>query len=400
MSFFKRVPLAPPDPILGLVAAFQSDLRKDKVNLGVGVYKTEELQTPVLESVKLAEAFLLKTQENKEYLPIDGDKGYLEQMGALVFGEQLWSREKERIASFQTVGGTGALKIGGTFLKEEVESSVWVSTPTWPNHRGVFSHCGLKVEEYPYYSTKSHTIVFDQMVQSLEKLPAGAILLLHPSCHNPTGCDLSLEEWKEVCQLCKQKKLLPFFDLAYQGFGTGLDEDVAAIRLFLENGLEMLVAVSNAKNFSLYAERVGGLFIVSDSGATSEKITSRVKQMIRVNYSNPPMHGAKIIAHILGTTSLRKQWETELDQMRERIVGMRQLLSKSLQKKTTPIDFSQIDKGKGMFTFTGLNPSQVDRMREEYGIYMPRDGRINVCGLDHNLGLVVDAIATVAQGGK
>jgi aspartate/tyrosine/aromatic aminotransferase len=203
-----------------------------------------------------------------------------------------------------------------------------------------------------------------------------------------------------LCQLCKQKKLIPFFDLAYQGFGAGLDEDVAAIRLFLEQGLEMLIAVSNAKNFSLYAERVGSLFIVSDSKETREKITSRVKQMIRVNYSNPPMHGAKIIAHILGTSQLRKQWEAELTQMRERIVGVRQLLSESLKKKVTTIDFSQIDKGTGMFTFTGLNPSQVEQMREEYGIYMPNDGRINVCGLDHNLAFVVDAIAAIAKGKK
>lgn len=391
MSFFEKVPLAPPDPILGLVSAFRNDPREIKVNLGVGLYKTENLKTVVQESVKRAEAFLLEDEKSKEYLPIDGDMFYLDQMGKLVFGAGLWSSEKERIASFQTVGGTGALKIGSTFLKEEVDHPIWIPHPTWPNHRGVFSHCGLKVQEYPYYDKKNCSFEFEKMRTCLEGLPAGSVVLLHAACHNPTGCDPSDDQWEELCTVFKAKRLIPFFDFAYHGLGLGLEEDAKSIRRFLNSGMEMLVAVSNAKNFSLYGERIGTLFIVSDSKKIAENITSRVKQMIRVNYSNPPMHGAKIAAHILSTPALRTEWEVEISEMRARILSMRLLLAGGLGLK-----FSYIEKGMGMFSFTGLDPSQVEKLRVEYGIYMPSDGRINVCGLNRtNLGFVTDSISKV-----
>ncbi|MBS0604752.1 MAG: aspartate/tyrosine/aromatic aminotransferase [Verrucomicrobia bacterium] len=398
MSFFEKVPLAPPDPILGLTAAFQNDERKAKVNLGVGLYKTEDLRTPVLGCVKSAEAALLDTEKSKEYLPIDGEKQYLEQMGALVFGKQSWNKEKVRIASFQTVGGTGALKTGGTFLKEEADRSIWISTPTWPNHRGVFFHCGLKVEQYPYYDSKSHAADFDKMAACFEKLQPGTVVLLHASCHNPTGCDPSNEQWAAICELFKAKKLIPFFDFAYQGFGRGIEEDAEAIRYFLNQGLEMFVAVSNAKNLSLYGERVGCLFIVSESSKIAEHILSRVKQMIRTNYSNPPMHGAKIAACIFSTSSLRQKWEDELTEMRERINAMRALLEQQLSAESKRVDFSHLKRGRGMFGFSGLDKSQVDRITAEFGIYMPSDGRINVCGLNRsNIDYVVNAIISVTS---
>lgn len=396
MSFFEKVLLAVPDPILGLTAAFRSDPREKKVNLGVGLYKTENLKTIVQESVKLAETFLLEEEKSKEYLPIDGDKLYLDQMGDLVFGREIWKKEKDRIACFQAVGGTGALKIGGTFLKEEENHPIWIPNPTWPNHSGVFSHCGLMVEEYPYYDKKNRSLDFEKMLSYLKKLAPGSIILLHAVCHNPTGCDPSEEQWEILCDLFKTKQLLPFFDFAYQGFGQGIEEDAKNIRRFLNAGMEMLVAVSNAKNLSLYGERTGCLFIVSDSKNIAEKITSRMKQMIRVNYSSPPMHGAKIAAHIFSTPSLRCKWEQELGEMRERILLMRLLLTEGLACKSPKNDFSSIGKAAGMFSFTGLDKPQVEKIRVEYGIYMPSDGRINVCGLNRsNLDYVVDAIVSV-----
>ncbi len=399
MSFFEHVPLAPPDPILGLTVAFQKDSRKNKVNLGVGLYKNEELQTSVLRSVKLAEAALLEGEQSKEYLPIDGVKLYLEEMGALVFGNQIWSKEKGRVASFQSIGGTGALKTGGTFLKEEADHPVWISTPTWPNHRGVFLHCGLKVETYPYYDNQTHVFDFEKMTSCLEQLSPGTIVVMHASCHNPTGCDPSATQWEALCDLFKAKRLIPFFDFAYQGLGRGLEEDAEAIRHFFSKGMEMLVAVSNAKNLSLYGERVGCLFIVSESAKIAEHITSRVKQMIRTNYSNPPMHGAKIAAHIFSNPMLRRMWEAELDEMRQRILAMRLLLSQKLVAKSEIVDFSHVQRGNGMFGYTGLNKLQVERITAEYGIYMPSDGRINVCGLiNSNIDYVVDAVIAVTQG--
>jgi aspartate aminotransferase len=399
MVFFDRVPLAPSDPILGLTIAFQNDLRNHKVNLGVGLYKTDDLKTPVLESVKQAEAALLEEEQSKEYLPIDGDRLYLEQMGALVFGQQLWSEQKEKIASFQSIGGTGALKIGGTFIREELPHPIWIPTPTWPNHRGVFSHCGLKVENYPYYNLRRHCLDWEAMVSRLENLSAGTVVLLHACCHNPTGSDPSKEQWKTLCAIFREKRLIPFFDFAYQGFGCGVEEDAEAIRLFFSSHQEMLVAVSNAKNLSLYGERVGCLFIASSSAKTAEHISSRVKQIVRTNYSNPPMHGAKVAAYIFNQPSLRGLWQEELDTMRKRILKMRKLFTRKLSDKATKVDFSHIDKGSGMFGFTGLNKLEVDKIRVEYGIYMPSDGRINVCGLNmDNIDSVVDAIIAVTEG--
>jgi aspartate/tyrosine/aromatic aminotransferase len=398
MSFFEAVPLAPPDPILGLTIAFHQDPRQHKINLGVGLYMTDDLKTPVLASVKSAESLLLDSEKSKEYLPIDGDRHYLESMGLMVFGKEIWTKEKGRIAAFQTVGGTGALKIGGTFLKEEREQDIYISTPTWPNHQGVFSNCGLKVENYPYYDTKKHQVDFENWIACLEKLTSGTVVVMHAACHNPTGCDPTLEQWETLSALFKNKNLIAFFDFAYQGLGRGIEEDAEAIRHFAKNGLEIFVAVSNAKNLSIYGERAGCLFIVAKTEKIAGHVSSRVKQMIRVNYSNPPMHGAKVAACILSSSSLRRRWEDELKEMRERIHLLRLELAKNLAAKSKRVDYSYLRKGNGMFCYTGLTQMQVGRMIKEYAIYLPNDGRINICGLNqNNLDDVVNAIVAVSQ---
>jgi aspartate/tyrosine/aromatic aminotransferase len=396
MSFFERVPLAPPDPIFGLAAAFQADERQEKVNLSVGVYCTEELKTPVMKSVKMSEEFLLREEKSKGYLPISGDHLFIDSIGALLFGKEFWGKEKERIAGFQAIGGTGALKIGGSFLKEELEGTVYISNPTWPNHRGVFESCGLKVEHYPYYNSKKHVADFDQLYSFFEQVRPGSILIVHASCHNPTGSDLTFHQWKEIGELCRKRKLIPFFDCAYQGLGKGLAEDAAAVRHFAEAGIECLVAVSNAKNFSIYGERVGSLFIVSQGGLLAKHITSRVTQVIRTTYSNPPMHGAKVVGHILSTPSLRQQWEEELHAMRHRMNQMRALFCEKLMAKSITVDFSHLKEGVGMFGFCCLEKEQVEQLKKEHGIYMTSDGRANVCGLNHhNIDSVVNAIISV-----
>lgn len=395
MSFFDKVILAPPDPILGMTENYLADLRENKVNLGVGYYKDHLLRTPILESVKQAETILLESEPNKEYLPIAGHQALIENVGEMLFGSDFWGKEHPRIAGFQTVGGTGALKIGGTFLKEELDTIVLVPDLTWPNHKGVFSGCGLKMHFYPYYDQSNHRVAFDAVCEFLEKQKRGSTVLLHASCHNPTGCDPTLEEWKILCSICAKKELIPFFDCAYQGFGQSLDEDAQCIRIFAESGLEMLIAFSAAKNFSLYGERVGVLFIVTKDRMINKHVTSRVKQMIRTNYSNPPKHGAAIVAHILQDENLKKLWVSELNSMRSRINLMRTELGDRLLHHGKK--FLQIKNGRGMFCVMGLSEKQVDCLITRYGIHMSRDGRINVCGLNEkNIEYVADAILKVS----
>lgn len=395
-TIFDKVSLAPPDPILGLTAAFQKDVRKNKVNLGVGIYREKNLLTSLLHSVKLAEEEILKEETNKEYLPIEGDPLFLHLMGRLVFGDLFWKKESGRVASFQSVGGTGALSIGGIFLKPEMNSTLYIPTPTWPNHRGIFSSCGWGIGFYPYYEIEAHQLLIKDMLDYLETVPKRSVVVLHACCHNPTGRDPSLEEWKEICKICEEKELFPFFDFAYQGFGLGIEEDAAALRLFAEKGLEMCVAVSCAKNFSLYGERVGCLFIVNASGTVSKNVASRVSQLIRTRYSNPPLHGAKVVAHILGHPYLAEQWRKEVSRMRTRIDTMRLNFCNKLTASIKEMNFSHMYHAKGMFGFSGLNRFQVARLISEFGIYMTSDGRINVSGLnEENIDTVVDAIAEV-----
>lgn len=389
MVFFNQVELAEPDKIFGIQAAFDADLRANKVNLSVGVFRDEEIATPILTCVKKAETELLNIETTKEYLPIDGDGLFLDRAAELVFGGPLWKDLEKVIYSAQGVGGTGALRIGGEFLKQEVGSDLFVSRPTWANHIGVFSRCGMRVGKYPYYNEEKKEVDFESLYKFLEKAPKKSIILLHASCHNPTGADLTLEQWDLLSNLFFEKELFPFFDNAYQGFGQGLELDAQAIRLFAAKGHEMLIATSFSKNFSLYAERIAALFIVAKSTLAKKHIQSKVKPIIRTLYSNPPMHGAHIISYILTSKHLRLEWEEELELMRKRINEMRQAFAKALA-----LPFL-LDRN-GLFCYSGLSGKQVDRLVTEYGIYMTHDGRINVAGLNkNNIDYVVNAIASI-----
>ncbi len=394
--FFHHVTPAVQDAIFGLTVVFDADQRPDKINLGVGQYRNDELMTPVLESVKLAETFLLREEESKEYLPIAGDPVFLNRVGALVFGEFFWAAEGKRVSGVQGLGGTGALRIGGDFLKAEVGERIAISDPTWPNHRGVFASCGMKVETYPYYDIRTNTQTFDRMFQYLKNLTPGSIVVLHACCHNPTGVDLSLDQWKQLLKLFKENGLLPFFDFAYQGFGSSIEEDAKIVRLFAADGMEMLVACSQSKNFGLYSERVGALYVVTESEKTAQAVLSKLKTIVRTNYSNPPRHGAAIVAHILSTPVLKKMWEQEVNIMNARIEKLRHDFVEALVSRSRKRNYMFLSDRVGMFCFTGLNPEEVERLREEFAIYMPLDGRINIAGLSNeNLSTVVGAMIEV-----
>ena len=341
------------------------------------------------------ETILLQKSESKQYLPIDGDKSYLEQVGQLVFGQSFWQKNSSCISSFQSIGGTGALRIAGEFLKKEIGSKIYISEPSWPNHKGVFSQAGLAIETYPYYDMKTNSMEFEKMVDCLSNLPAKTVVLFHACCHNPSGLDPTLPQWEQLAKICKERNLIPFFDAAYLGLDQGLEADSAALRLFASKGLEMLVAVSFSKNFSLYGERVGALYIISGSKEIAEKVTSQVKILIRRNYSNPPIHGAKIVAGILLDPHLRHAWEMELSEMRERIITLKISFCEKLSKEIKTKDFGYLVKTRGMFCFCGLEKTVVERLMKEYGIYMTYDGRINVAGLTvKSMDYVVQSIAS------
>lgn len=394
-SLFDSVQLAPPDAIFGRVKAFQEDPRPNKLNLLIGFYKTEQLLTPILESVKQAEKKLIEKEKNKEYLPIDGSPLFAEKIGELLFGAPLFERNRERIYGAQTVGGTGALYTLGKFFHQLQMEKIWISDPTWPNHPGIFKSAGLNILTYPYYDKRSHRLSFDQLKEALKVIPRKGIILLHANCHNPTGFDLSKEEWKELSELFFHHQLFPFFDSAYQGFGSGLEEDGWAVRYFLEQGHEMAVAYSCAKNFSLYGERAGALFLVSHRAKNREKIQSQIKSLIRASYSNPPMHPSAIITEILQSASLTTSWKGDLDQMRERMRKMRHAFLRELLAKKSSYDFRFMEKATGLFSYSGLDKQQVEILVEKYGIYLPGDGRINVtCLNDSNLKFVADAIVS------
>ncbi|HSX12044.1 MAG TPA: amino acid aminotransferase [Rhabdochlamydiaceae bacterium] len=399
-SLFDKVSLAPPDAIFGLVKDFQADSRPNKVNLLVGFFKTETGATPFLLCVKEAEEILLRKEKNKEYLPIDGNPVCIEKIGALLFGEALWKKSKAHICGAQTVGGTGALRTLGDFFKREMADEIWISDPTWANHHNIFPQAGLKINKYPYYDRNSHQLLFQEMLDCLSKLQKGSIVLLHSNCHNPTGFDLSAAQWKQLSDLFLQKGLFPFFDVAYQGFGDGLEEDAFAVRYFLERGHELAVAYSCAKNFSLYGERVGALYLADGSTKNRDNIQSQIKSIIRANYSNPSIHGAAIVAEILSAPELTKKWHQDLKEMRERISKMREQFVTALSAKKIPYALEFMRRSKGLFCYTGLKKQHVDKLISQFGIYLPSDGRINVTGLNQsNLDYVVNAIAEVLAHG-
>ncbi|WP_460117924.1 amino acid aminotransferase [Pseudomonas sp. H3_G09] len=397
MSLFSAVEMAPRDPILGLNEAFNADTRTTKVNLGVGVYCNEEGRIPLLRAVIEAETIRVAQHASRGYLPIDGIAAYDQAVQKLLFGSDSPLISAGRVITTQAVGGTGALKIGADFLKQLLPNAVVaISDPSWENHRALFETAGFPVQNYRYYDAATHDVNRAGMLDDLNALPNGSIVVLHACCHNPTGVDLTPGDWNKVLEVVKAKGHVPFLDMAYQGFGDGIDEDAAAVRLFAESGLTFFVSSSFSKSFSLYGERVGALSIISESKEESARVLSQVKRVIRTNYSNPPTHGASIVAAVLNSPELRAQWEAELAEMRLRIRGMREQMVALLAEKAPGRDFSFVGRQRGMFSYSGLTTEQVHRLRNEFGIYALDTGRICVAALNQsNIKAVTDAIVQV-----
>lgn len=394
---FAAVELAPADPILGLTEAFNADTRPGKVNLGVGVYLGEDGKIPLLRSVRQAEAERLQHPSPRGYLPIDGIAAYDQAVQRLLLGRDSELIAKGRVVTAQALGGTGALTLGADLLKRVLSrASVLISDPSWENHRALFEAAGFAVSSYPYYDAASHGLNFAGMRAALQAAAPGTVVVLHACCHNPTGVDPTPEQWREIVAVVNERQLVPFIDLAYQGFAEGIEADGEAVRLFAASGVDFLVASSFSKSFSLYGERVGALSIVTASADESKRVLSQLKRVIRTNYSTPPTHGGSLVAAVLGNDALRAQWEQELGEMRERIKDMRKALVDGLQKRVPAQDFSFVRRQRGMFSYSGLTAAQVERLRTEYGIYAVNTGRICVAALNRaNVEIVANAIAAV-----
>ena len=392
---WQKIDPAPADAILGLTDAFKKDPNPKKVNLGVGVYQNDQGQTPILKSIKTAEKRLVETQTSKSYLPISGDPGYAANVQKLLFGADSEVIASGRAMTIHSPGGTGALRVGGDLLKKfNPTSKVWVSSPTWANHKGIFAAAGFELADYPYYDPSTKGVDFEAMLKTLATVPAGDIVLLHVCCHNPTGVDLSDAQWGQVVALAKSTGWTPFLDFAYQGFGSGIQEDRGAVEKFAAAELDFFIASSFSKNFGLYNERTGALTIVSPTAAEASVAMSHLKATIRVNYSNPPAHGGLAAGTVLGDAALYDQWIGEVAEMRERIVAMRTALVDGLAARGVEGDFSYIKQQRGMFSFSGLSDEIVAWLRENKSIYVVKGGRINLAGLTSaNIGYVCDAIA-------
>jgi aromatic-amino-acid transaminase len=394
-ALFAAVEMAPRDPILGLNEQFNADPNPNKVNLGVGVYYDENGKLPLLQCVAAAEAQMNAKPVPRGYLPIDGIAAYDKAVQTLVFGEA--AAASGRIATVQGLGGTGGLKVGADFLKRlDPKAQVLISDPSWENHRALFTNAGFTVGTYPYYDAAQRGIAFDALLGALNAAAAGTIVVLHACCHNPTGYDLTAAQWQQVIAVVKAKNLVPFLDMAYQGFGQGIAEDGAVVQAFLDAGLDFFVSTSFSKSFSLYGERVGALSVVCASKDEAARVLSQLKIVIRTNYSNPPTHGAAVVATVLTTPALRAQWEEELAGMRQRIKAMRVALVAKLKAAGVPGDLSYITTQQGMFSYSGLNAAQMQRLRSEFGVYGVDSGRICVAALNEkNLDTVAKAIAAV-----
>jgi aspartate aminotransferase/aromatic-amino-acid transaminase len=394
---FESLELAPADPILGLNEAFQKDPNPAKINLSVGVFTNEQGATPVLQCVKIAEERLLRQETTKSYLSIAGLAQYDHLVQQLLLGPTHPLLRQRRVATIQTPGGTGALRVAADFIYQQFpQSTVWCSRPTWVNHPKVFEAAGLRVGSYPYLDAAARGLDFSAMLDHLRTLPAGDVVVLHGCCHNPSGIDLKADQWGQVARVMAQRKLLPLIDFAYQGFGTGLDDDALGVRSVVEVVDEVLLASSFSKNFGLYRERVGALCVVATDTARADAVLSHFKACVRTNYSNPPAHGAAVVETILQDPQLRSLWEEELAGMRERINGMRRLFVETMQQHAPDRDFSFLLPQRGMFSFSGLQPDEVDRLREEHAIYIVRSGRINVAAITtQNIHPLCRAIAAV-----
>jgi aromatic-amino-acid transaminase len=401
MSLFSAVELAPRDPILGLNEQFNADPNPAKVNLGVGVYFDDAGKLPLLACVKAAEQQLTDAAKPRGYLPIDGIAAYDKAVQGLVFGsfaEGAAALAAGRVATVQALGGTGGLKVGADFLKKlNPGAKVLISDPSWENHRALFSNAGFPVDSYAYYDADKRGVRFDAMLADLQAAAAGSIVVLHACCHNPTGYDITPAQWEQVIAVLKARGLVPFLDMAYQGFGDGIAEDGTVVHQFLAAGVEsFFVATSFSKSFSLYGERVGALSVVCADKDETARVLSQLKITIRTNYSNPPTHGAQVVATVLDTPALRAQWEDELAGMRQRIKQMRTLLAEKLLAAGVQQDFSFINRQRGMFSYSGLSKPQMERLRSEFGIYGVDSGRICVAAINTgNIDQVVAAIAKV-----
>lgn len=399
MSLFTAVEMAPRDPILGLTEQYVADTNPKKVNLGVGVYYDDNGKLPLLQCVQKAEEKMMAAHAARGYLPIDGIAAYDAAVKTLVFGADSEPVKSGRVATVQALGGTGGLRVGADFIKKlNPAAKVLISDPSWENHRALFTQAGFAVETYPYYDAAKKGINFDGMLTALSTAPAGTVVVLHACCHNPTGYDLTPAQWDQVVAAVKAGQLVPFLDMAYQGFGQGIQEDSVAVQKFVASGQDFFVSTSFSKSLSLYGERVGALSVLCQDKEQTARVLSQLKIVIRTNYSNPPTHGGQVAATILNTPELRALWEQELAGMRTRIKEMRHALVAKLKEKGVQRDFSFIAQQVGMFSYSGLTKEQMVRLRNEFGVYGIESGRICVAALNtKNLDYVAESIAAVVQ---
>ena len=397
MSLFSAIEMAPRDPILGLIEQFSADSNPNKVNLGVGVYYDDSGKLPLLKCVQAAEAQIMGTPKARGYLPIDGIAAYDGAVKGLVFGTNSEAVQSDRVATIQAIGGTGGLKVGADFLRRlGTSDTVLISDPSWENHRALFTAAGFQVGTYPYYDADKRGINFEGMLAGLKAAAAGTVVVLHACCHNPTGYDITPEQWDQVVAVVKEMQLTPFLDMAYQGFGFGIQEDGAVIQKFVDAGLTFLISTSFSKSFSLYGERVGALSVLCTDKAEAAKVLSQLKITIRTNYANPPIHGGSVVATVLGTPELRAQWEVELAEMRDRIKTMRKTLVDGLKAAGVTQDMSFITQQIGMFSYSGLTKDQMVRLRTEFGVYGTDTGRMCVAAMNSkNIDHVCRSVAAV-----
>ena len=396
-SLLASVEMAPGDPILGVTEAFNADLNPKKINLGMGVYVDDSGKVPVLECVRRAETLLAESARPRSYLPIDGLAAYDSASRQLLFGAAHPALRENRIVSIQSLGGTGALKVGADLLRRiDPTAQVWISDPSWENHRALFEYAGFKVNTYPYYDPTTRRLNFEAMLEGIHRLASGSIIVLHACCHNPTGIDLTSDQWEHVIAAVSNRGLVPFLDIAYQGFGDGLDADAHAVRRFAQACPAVFVAGSFSKSLSLYGERVGALHVVTENSDEAARVLSQLKRVIRTNYSNPPTHGGQVSTVVLTDPQLRSLWERELGDMRDRIKLMRRQLVDKVRAQRADFDLSYITDQRGMFSYSGLTADQVRRLRKDYSIYAIDSGRICVAALStQNIDYVSRAIAEI-----
>ncbi len=394
---FEHVDAYAGDPILTLNEDFQKDPRADKINLSIGIYFDDEGCLPVMRAVREAETRMLQSIGPRGYLPMTGAANLREQIQHLLFGAEHEAVTSGRAVTIQSLGGSGALKVGADFLKKYFpDSGVWVSDPTWDNHRAIFEGAGLSVKTYPYYDPQTGGLCFDAMLEALRQLPQRSVVLLHACCHNPTGVDLSAAQWADLVPVLAERELIPFVDIAYQGFGDGVTEDAAALRMLADSGMAFFVANSFSKSFSLYGERVGGLTVVCPTVAEARLVLGQLQVAVRKNYSSPPVHGGQIVARVLADAALRADWNAELGGMRQRIQAMRHRLHEVISARLPGRNFDHFVTQRGMFSYTGLSPQQVDELRETHGVYLVRSGRMCVAGLNsRNIEATAEALAAV-----